>query len=303
MDYFISAADWETPQADSHYSERLIRLEHLPMYCRAPDLSGMVFDRAQFGLPSDATIYSCPQSLFKIHPDFDSAMGGLLRRDRNGLVVLLTGQHPEWNRSFVSRFARTFADVVNRVVFMPKLPRQNYLSLFAASDAVLDPFHWGGGNTTIEALACGVPVPTLPGEFMRGRLTLGFYRKLGMDELVVDSPEEFVELNFRLANDRELRAGYQARLTQRLPVLYEDGDGLRELQSFFLAAVRARRGAERPVDDCSQSRTFPAPDEGAGTPDKQGACNEEQKARPHSDSSEAVWRPKLLANRIRYRSE
>ena len=49
--------------------------------------------RAAFGLPEDRTVYICPQSLFKFHPDFDATLAGILRLDGNGTIALLEDRH------------------------------------------------------------------------------------------------------------------------------------------------------------------------------------------------------------------
>ena len=71
---------------------------------------------------------------------------------------------------------------------------------------ILDPLHFGGGHTSYEALAVGSPVVTLPGEFLRSRITQALYRKMGFTELIVGSPDEFIQTAVRLGTDSaELR--------------------------------------------------------------------------------------------------
>jgi len=246
MDYFISADDWEPGNAESHYTERLVRLGEPPMYFGKPPVPEKSLDRAQLGLPADAKLYTCMQSLFKLHPEFDEALGSLLRRDPKGRIVLLTGEHPNWNKIFAQRFSARFADVAERLFFARRLSRREYLAMLMESDAVLDPFHWGGGNTTIEALAAGIPVPTLPAPYLRGRLTLGFYRKMGIPELIAGNVQEFVELNYRVANDPEFRSAMKTRIQERLHLLYGNMESIRELERFFLEAVEAKSGTTRP---------------------------------------------------------
>ena len=246
MDYFISADDWEPENAESHYTERLVRLGELPMYFGKPPVPEKSLDRGQLGLPAEAKLYTCMQSLFKLHPEFDEALGSLLRRDPKGRILLLTGEHPNWNKVFAERFSGRFADVTDRLFFTRRLSRGEYLALLMESDAVLDPFQWGGGNTTIEALAAGIPVPTLPAPYLRGRLTLGFYRKMGIPELIARNTQEFVELNYRIANDPEFRSALKTRVEERLPLLYEKIEAIRELERFFLDALEAKSGETRP---------------------------------------------------------
>ncbi len=50
---------------------------------------------------------------------------------------------------------------------------ERFLTLLWAADAVLDPPHFGSGNSSYEAFALGAPIVTWPGAFMRGRVTAG----------------------------------------------------------------------------------------------------------------------------------
>ena len=64
------------------------------------------------------------------------------------------------------------------------VPHDDYLRVNLACDAMLDTLHWSGGNTTLDALACGLPVVTLPGAFMRGRQSAAMLRAVGADDLI-----------------------------------------------------------------------------------------------------------------------
>ncbi len=70
-------------------------------------------------------------------------------------------------------------------------------------DLFLDSVGWSGCNSTLEALACGLPVVTWPGELMRGRAALRAARtaarELLYDESCVRGLEEFLEAAVRRA--------------------------------------------------------------------------------------------------------
>jgi predicted O-linked N-acetylglucosamine transferase (SPINDLY family) len=70
------------------------------------------------------------------------------------------------------------------------------------ADVLLDPPAWSGGNTTLEGLASGKPVVTLPGEFMRGRHGLAFLTQAKMGSLIARGEDDYV----RLATDRDAHA-------------------------------------------------------------------------------------------------
>lgn len=234
MDYFISSATAEVAQADEHYSEQLVRLSRLNVVYERPRLESIVMDRQRFGLPERDHIYLCPQTLFKFHPDFDALVGAILERDPQGLLVLIEGKYQYWTELLLERFHRTIPSVVSRVRFVPKLPRQDFLRLLTTADVMIDPIHFGGGNTSYEAFAFGVPIVTWPSPYLRCRLTYAMYKQMGFLELVAYNAEEYVEKAVRVANDADYRAYLRDIILQRCDVLYDDQAVLRELEEQFL---------------------------------------------------------------------
>ncbi len=240
IDYYLSAADWEPPDGARHYSERLIRLAHPPTYYYRPNEPPGRLP----GLPEDCTIYACLQTLFKFHPSFDALLAEILRRDPRGRLLLAEGERASWGQQLRARFARSIPDVAQRIHFLPQLAYGDYLALVARADCLLDTTGFGGGSTSLEAFHLGRPVVTWPGSFMRGRLTYGFYRRMGILDTVADSARRYVELAVRLANDRPWRESLQSRITAAAPVLFEDAGAPVELARFVGAAVAAARRGE-----------------------------------------------------------
>ena len=245
VDYFLSARSIEPLAAQSHYSEQLILLNRLPSYYHRPHHEAPPFTRAEFGLPADAKLYLCPQSLFKLHPDFDLVLATLLRRDPAGRLLLLSGVHKYWDRLLAARIAKNFPDIVDRVIFVPRIPQDQFFRLLTMADVILDPPFFGGGNTSYEAFAMGLPIVTWPGEFMRGRVTDGCYRQMGFTELVADGPDSYVELALRLAHDNLWREHLKREIVARSSALYEDATVVTEMEDFFCAAFAAHSRGER----------------------------------------------------------
>ncbi len=237
MDYFISSEDLDQVDAQEHYTERLIRLKNLAVYYERPQLPTPAKTRAQFGLPENAHLYGCPQTLFKFHPDFDQVLADILRRDPSGVLVLLDGQRKHWNDLLLQRFRKNMPDVVARIRFLPSLAHADYLAVNALCETMLDPLHFGGGNTSFEALALGVPIVTLPSQFLRGRITLSQYRQMKMLDCIAANPQEYVELAVRLGTDKDFRNAISAKILQANGILFENDSGVRELEEFLVQAV------------------------------------------------------------------
>ena len=85
-----------------------------------------------------------------------------------------------------------------------------------ACDVMIDGLHWSGGNTSLDALHCDLPVVTCPGPFMRGRQTAAMLRALTCDELIVQSPQELARMAVTVARDPSLRASVVARIRKHL---------------------------------------------------------------------------------------
>jgi predicted O-linked N-acetylglucosamine transferase (SPINDLY family)/ADP-heptose:LPS heptosyltransferase len=243
IDYFISSQLLESEEADEHYTEHLVRLETLPIYYHRPTLPTPLRGRDYFHLPEAAHVYGCPQSLFKLHPEFDDVLGEILRRDPRGILVLVQGMHRSWRELLSRRFATTIPDVFDRVRFLSSMPRTDFLNLLVCCDVLLDPLHFGGGNTSYEGLAFGVPIVTLPSSFLKGRITQALYRQMNVLDCVVKNRAEYIEKAVHLGCDAAYREAVRRRILSANSVLYENSAGVRELEKFFMGAVFQARGA------------------------------------------------------------
>ncbi len=249
MDYFISAKDIEVAEqrdggecvAQEHYSEKLVRLNHLPVFFYKPKLSsvkyrrdfGLTYPHPVLGTEYQRHLYLCPQSLPKFHPEFDPILVNILRNDPEGQLVLIEGHYNHWTQRLKQRFSQTLPDVMTRITFLPRMNFEDYLHLLALADVMLDPLHFGGGVTTSDALALGTPVVTLPSRFMQGRATYYFYRKMGMLDCVAENPQQYVEIALRLGTDPAYRERVKTKILASHQVLYENLEAVRELEEWF----------------------------------------------------------------------
>ncbi|MBT4932302.1 MAG: tetratricopeptide repeat protein [Rhodospirillaceae bacterium] len=247
IDYFVSSMDLETDNAQDNYSETLVRLAHPPTYYYRPEIPDVTDTRASHGLSDDENIYLCPQTLFKFHPGFDAILGDILRGDPVGRLVLLAGRYPSKERLLRERFAKTFPDVLDRVVFLPRMKMADFLCLVRSADVILDPVYFSGGNSTAETFALGVPIVTWPDKYLRDRVTYAFYKTMGISELIADSAGHYVSLANQLATDKEFHARMSKLIKDNAELFFENIKVVRELEDFMVAAIEAERKASDPV--------------------------------------------------------
>jgi predicted O-linked N-acetylglucosamine transferase (SPINDLY family) len=246
MDYFFSSELMEPARAAEHYSEVLLPLPGIGTFYSRPQNIPQAVQRSAFQLPEGKNLYLCPQSLFKIHPDNDRLFVEILKRDDNGVLVLFQDMQAFITQQFVSRLSRAFEtgklDGAGRVKILPKMPHEDFLQVNVACDVMLDTLYWSGGNTALDALACGLPMVVLPGEMMRGRQSYGMLKAMGLDELVAKDAQDYVEIAVRLANDREWRNQMSQAILSQSGSIFEDETPIRALERFYSRATLRGRG-------------------------------------------------------------
>jgi predicted O-linked N-acetylglucosamine transferase (SPINDLY family) len=197
-----------------------------------------VLSREELGLPS-GTLYGCPQSIYKLHPEFDEILAQILEQDPEGHVIVIGGVQTYWLEQFMNRFRGKFPLVADRVVMLGHLSTERYLSLLVHCAVSLDPIHFGGANTSMEAFTVGLPVVTWPGDQLRNRQTLSFYRMMQFEELVVDSVEGYVQLALKIAHDQDYRDKASKIVQEKCSVIFDTVEVTRELETFFESSVAA----------------------------------------------------------------
>jgi CRISPR-associated protein Csy1 len=224
IDGFISCAEMEPPHAAMHYAERLLQLPGIGTSYRRMTIPDRV-PRARFGLPDDRALLLCPQSLFKVHPDNDALFAAVLAANPRALLVMFDGRHPRVTDLFVTRITRAFdahgVAARERLIVLPPLPHDDYLRVNLACDAMIDTLHWSGGNTSLDALACGLPLVTLPGEFMRSRQSAAMLRLAGVPELIARDRDDYLSIARRLVEDGAWRARLRAGIRDGGDALFD----------------------------------------------------------------------------------
>jgi tetratricopeptide (TPR) repeat protein len=241
IEYFLSGNLMEPENAQSHYSETLIRLPKLGFCYPKPQLPRVRKSRKDFQIPEDAIVFLTCQSFYKYLPQYDRILVEIARRVPKAKFVFLCRISPHIHDLFYWRLQKAFAQVeLDADRFCIMLPRQtgdDYLSVHLASDIFLDSIGWSGGNTSLEAIACGLPIVTLPGEFMRGRHTYAMLKILEMEATIASNESEYIEIAVRLAEDLDWRNSVVESMRSRHDILYEDTTCVRALEEFYQAIV------------------------------------------------------------------
>jgi len=239
VDYFISSELTEPTNAEGNYTEKLVKLKTLGYYLHKIEIPQKHFTLEQFGIPKNKSVYACLQSLFKLHPDFDVFIAKLFERDPDALLLMLDGQNKEWNQIVIRRIERLYAEADKKIIFLPRQPRDKFLAYFLLPDAVLDTIYFSGGHTSLECFALGVPVVTLPSSQMAGRLTYGYYKRMGIMDCVANDSDEYVDIAFRLAHDRTWKENISIKIKEKSDIFFNNLEDVKEMEQFFEWAVKS----------------------------------------------------------------
>lgn len=222
IDVFLSCAEMEPDGAAAHYRERLHLLPGLGVDYPVPTSASVPDD---IELPLGVRVL-VPQSGFKLHPDNDTLMAELAADVPEAVFLLFTPQRPRWRERLMTRLQRAFkrcgADPDNQLHWLPQVSRHQYLSINRNCDLMLDSLHWSGGNTSLDALAAGLPLATCQGRLMRGRQSAAMLSQLGLAEhLVAPDRDALMQRAGDLLRDPDLRRSLSTRITSALPSLFE----------------------------------------------------------------------------------
>jgi len=90
----------------------------------------------------------------------------------------------------------------NRLIFKGfTSSKEDYLKVYNEIDIALDPFPFGGGTVSYEALWMGVPVLTIAGSRIMERLSGSLMCQLGLKEWVLESKGQYITTAEIMASD------------------------------------------------------------------------------------------------------
>ena len=243
LDYFLTSDLMEPPDAQEHYTERLIRLPNLSVYYEPFEARPVTLDRSKLRLRPTATVYWCGQSLFKYLPQYDQVFARIAREVGDCQFVFFRyprGSHV--TALFKQRLERTFAAVGLRAddycVILPRMEFSIFSAVFGLSDIFLDSIGWSGGNTTLESLPYGLPIVTMTAPLMRGRHSMAILKMMGVTETITESIDDYVSIAVRLARDVAWRTAIKQRILANKHKVFCDRTCITALEVFLNRVAR-----------------------------------------------------------------
>lgn len=211
IDYIIADATVVPVDCGQTYAEKVVRLPD----CFQPSDSTRTLPaerapRARYGLPDSGFVFCCFNSSYKITPEVFAVWMRILQAVEGSCLWLLADVAPV-EANLRAEAGRRGIDP-DRLVFGAHLPLHEYLGRYRCADLFLDTLPFNAGTTANDALWAGLPVLTRRGGSFVGRMAASLLAALDLQELVVESEQEYEAAAISLARDpREL-----ARVRDRL---------------------------------------------------------------------------------------
>jgi protein O-GlcNAc transferase len=241
IDYYLSAEAFEPPQYHANYMETPMALPNLGCCYTPLPVASVEPDLAHLSIGSDRAILICPGAPFKYAPQFDFIFVEIARRLGKCRLVFFTWQIPALSETLRRRLEARFSESNLRFsdygVFVPWQPTAQFYGLMKRADVFLDTIGFSGFNTAMQAVECNLPIVTMDGKFMRGRLASGILKRMNMHELIVEKTGDYIQVAVRLAEDKDYARQIRRRMLAAEGVLYEDVSAVRALEHALVAML------------------------------------------------------------------
>jgi len=215
MDYRLTDPYLDPPgSAAGLYAEQSVWLPET-YWCYQAPASAPPVERLP-ALDRGAVTFGALNNFAKVTAPTLAAWRRLLQRVPQSRLLLYApaGRH----RDRVCEQLGLSGSATERVEFVNRVSVADYLKIYHRIDVALDPFPYGGGTTTCDALWMGVPVVSLAGQTAVGRGGLSILSNVGLPELVAHDVDQYLRIATDLAQDlprlTQLRATLRPRMQQ-----------------------------------------------------------------------------------------
>jgi FkbM family methyltransferase len=218
MDYRLTDEHADPEGMTEHlHSETLIRLPDC-FLCYQP-LPSCPDIRGEFESTDDATItFASFNELLKVTPPIVAAWCEILHRvSGSRLFIKGTSLEDEGTCERVAGWFQEHGITRDRLQLVGRTATlEEHMQLYNSVDVALDTFPYNGTTTTCEAFWMGVPVVSLLGGVHASRVGLSLLRAVGLDDLVSESIQAYVDIAVSLAADTDRRGALRHQLRGRM---------------------------------------------------------------------------------------
>lgn len=243
IDYFVSSKIFHPYQklkedtVKNEFSEKLVLMNSLSTYYIPPlklfNINTKKFkNKKELGYTNNNKLYGCLQTSYKISYEFELTLLKILKNDPNAFI-LLSNAIP-FCKSQLNRIQKVFGIYLNRLKWYTSLDKFHYLEIVNICDVILDPFPFGGCNTSFEAFDLNIPVITCPNNYLNGNFTTGLYKKMGISECITSNHDDYYLKAIELVYKPKLKNKIIRDIVQNKHKIFLEKESVEEWKSFLL---------------------------------------------------------------------
>ena len=269
IDYFITSKYFEQIKdlsiPKNNYSESPILLKSLGTFYYSPrkivkELLNPKFDektwmksKEGFGFPDNCVVIGCLQSFYKFNEDFEDVLYRILEKTQsakfiddykfnNGCspkpVYMALSNSISFNKFHLDRIRKKLDKFSDRIVWFQNKAPDEWMNLVSICHIMLDPFPFGGCNTTLEAIDYHIPVVYLPSlTMMNGRFTHGFYQKMNINNFHSNNKKEYIEKVYELLTNNIKYNTVKNEIRIKKEQVFENRECVLEYQHMFIKLI------------------------------------------------------------------
>ena len=201
MDYWLTDAFLNPPDTKEKFTEDLYRLPVFYQYTQIEDAPPVVAPPSE---QAGFITFGSFNNPAKVNTEVIELWSKVLKAVPNSRLLL---KYKNWyeqellRENMLSGFS-AYGVERDRIKFADQNDTMfEYLGGYKEVDIALDPFPFNGATTTFQALWMGVPVITLAGGSFNSRTAGSILYHSGLDDLIVDTPEDYIACARALAAD------------------------------------------------------------------------------------------------------
>ncbi|MBI5791200.1 MAG: tetratricopeptide repeat protein [Rhodocyclales bacterium] len=225
-----------TPVEDAeYYTETIAQLPFCYLPADTTWRPETAASRLAEGLPESGFVFCSLNGSQKYNPPLFDLWCRLLR-ETPGSVLWLSDPGAAGAEALRQEAIRRQVQA-ERLVFAKRVEsKRDHLTRIALADLGLDPFPYNSHSTGIDTLWAGVPLLALRGSTFAGRVGASMLLAAGLDELVAETPEQYLETALGLYHDRARLDGLRQRLdrARQSSPLFDMGRFARNLEDVYL---------------------------------------------------------------------
>ena len=231
IDFFISNQMSELTEADDFYSEKLIKFNNFNIYCNSLESSNK---GVSFNFPENKNIYFCPQTIFKLVPEFDEIIKNITNLDKKSVICFIKDPFNHQYKIFLQRLKNKGINL-DQILIIDRLSEKEFINLSAQADILLDPLYFGAGNSFIETFLNPCPLITHPSKFLRSRIAMGLYKQLNIENPpVYNSIDDYIFNAVEIVNDKKKNILIREQIFEKSKFFFRNKEVLNEYENFFL---------------------------------------------------------------------